>query len=630
MSYTLTSGSTTKTLAAWGISNLRRRRSSQALDLVTFALDGSAYDGAAPFAASSEIVITRDATTWFRGRVVGLRREGQGSAQAIFYEVSGPWWYLERLVYQQPWAIQGSADTYKSHCLLNLTVTGSVWTTRDQIDDALDWCSDKAADQYGSAPFQWTKANLPQISIPSDEVRDITCAEVIRKQLRWMPDAVAWWDYSTNPPTFHCKRRADLSTASVTIGTGVSAVRLVPRYDLQVPAVALKFEQINTVNGVSLAAVTTQVYPGGSTGEEFGALVGTIDLAGGTVTYATAYVRTTALPTTNADWWTWLKTKHPWLGSARVALDTVLDVDRTVSGAGDPLDYELLDGQIPPWAAASSQHETVTIAVRIHTYAADETTLIDSKEEVFTVNIVTTDVATTTFSSLQEFVAGESVPSGLAEALYNALSPLEWEGQIQIVGSDCDGTVEVGDKLNLSGGHSDWSSMAAVVQQTDEDLETGTTTIAVGPPQHLGARDMIELLRVNRYRLVITPAAARTGGTVGGGAVALGSATPQENATSGIKERHLLRLRGQSDDHLITLATSGGPSITLTPETGSAEAVLAAASLSLHAATGTGEIILDTADADGEVIQLREVSVCVNGEEKRMLLLCSEPYDPPA
>lgn len=629
MSWTLTLGATTKTLSEWGVSGLRRSRTSQAVDSLSFVIDGAMVDAEAPFDADDEISIAHDGTTWFRGRVVALRREATGSAERITYQVAGPWWYLERLVYQQPWAISGSSDVWKSHVLLNITETGTAWTTRDQIDDALDWCSDKATAEYGSAPFQWTKANLPAISIPIDEVRDITCAEVIRKQLRWIPDAVCWWDYSTSPPTFHCRRRADLDEVDVALGAPITACDFIPRYDLQVPAVALKFEQINTVDGAPIAAVTEQFYPEDATGEEFGALVATIDLAGGSISHATAYVRSSALPTTSTGWRDWLKVKHPSLASARVSITEVVSTDREKVGdsGADVLDYELLDGQVPDWASATAQHEKVSIRLRYTTTGTDGSTTVDVRDEVFDVNIVTTDAETQTFSMLASFEAGEDVPAGLAESLYDALSVLEWEGRIVTVEQEITGDITLGTKVNVTGGRTEWETMGAVVQSTDDDVDSGTSTIVFGPPQQLGPRDLVELLRVNRFRLRITPQSVRTTGTTSSGAIALGNSTPQENATRGLAERKFSSVK--NGNYRVDIDTQSGPGIALTEDGTTVAIELTGYGDCRGRIIGpNGAIYLDTADLDGNTIQPREVSICVNGVQKKMIVLCSEPYDP--
>lgn len=589
MVYTVTCNGDSRTLADWRITTLQRRRSSMAADSVTFLVDGLDITGEAPFPDGSEISIEADGVGWFRGRVVSVRRSAAGNSGVFAYEVAGPWWYLERVVYQQPWAQQGSADVLRTHCLLNLTTTGLAWSTRDQIDDALVWTRDRAIGQYGSAPFQWLKSELPEIQIPSDEVRDTTAAEVIRKQFRWMPDCVTWFDYATTPPTFHARRRADLESVRVTYAAERVAVDLTPRTDLVVPSVVLKYEQVASVDGQSIASVSVDAWPPGATGEEFGALLLTVDLAGGTAVHASAYVRSEALPTTNEEWRAWLRTKEPWLNDARA---TILSIDSVTRGASedpegsepiDPLPRELLGGAIADWMNGSSQQETVTIRVTLQ-IKDDAGEVIDDQSKTFTVNIQTTDVATGHYQTLQEFVSGESVPVGLAQSLYESLSVADYQGTISVVGDGAGAGVRPGNRLSIDGGHADWSTMAAPVQEVIEDVGSLTTRISVGPPGHLGPRDLIDLLRVNRFRLVITRRDGRSSGVASTG-FALPKSTRLENASAGNVTRSRLVIRSN------------------------------------------GAIDLDGALCLGKTVTVREVSVCVNGVEKRMLVLCSEPYD---
>ena len=44
----------------------------------------------------------------------------------------------------------------------------------------------------------------------------------------------------------------------------------------------------------------------------------------------------------------------------------------------------------------------------------------------------------------------------------------------------------------------EWADMRAVIQEVVEDLDSGRTIYTVGPPEHLGPQDMIELQRCYR------------------------------------------------------------------------------------------------------------------------------------
>lgn len=590
MKWHLRHSSAERSFAAWGISGLTRRRTSQAADQVGFMLDGAAFDGLAPFAAGDEITILRDGTPWFVGRITALSRGATGRTESIAYQVAGPWWYLENLVYQQVWNVYGGGEIRKSHALLNTYADGLLMGVREQLHDALTWASARAVERYGSAPFQWDPSTFPTASIPADEVRDVTVAEVVRKQLRWIPDAVTWWDYTTTPPTFRVSRRSALEAADLTGPTAaITSVILNPRHDLVVPAVVLKYEQTSTVDGVSFSGLTVDAAPSGADGTEFGALVATVDLRGTSVSYARATITTAALPATNAELWEWLKSKQPHLASPQVTLDTILGVDRHPSAdpdSDDVLPRELVDGQIADWLDARAQQETVTIRARLRV-DNPEGMRVDLVDKEFSVNFIATDAASGDYSQVESLEVGEAAPVGLAQVLYDALSVLEHEGTLTIVRQEVGDAPQMGQCLNLSGWRPEWATMRAVIQEVAEDVDLGTTTIRVGPPQHLGPRDLVELLRVNRFRLIMTPRSERAGGASSGRGIGLGRSMRLENGTSGSTTRRQLVIRYEA-----------------------------------------GSINLDAQLTNGKEMLPREVEVCVDGEAKRMLLLCSEPYDP--
>ena len=114
----------------------------------------------------------------------------------------------------------------------------------------------------------------------------MTCAEVVRKMLRWHPDAVTWFDYSVSPPALHIQDRAGLESASVTLGaaplTGIG--QITARHELQAPSVVIHYEITNTANGKTQIDVQTDAAPAGASGTAFGGIVLTIPLRGITAT----------------------------------------------------------------------------------------------------------------------------------------------------------------------------------------------------------------------------------------------------------------------------------------------------------------------------------------------------------
>lgn len=243
MNWTITSNGTEKLLADWGITRVTRKLVSQGMDELTFHTDGTSADAAPLFANKSTLVLSRNrtqasdgafsgGTTWFQGLVIQVPRAGAPDAESIAYRVAGPWWYLDNLTFQQAYqniflgyAVAGDPTTAiygpsnSSHLFLNQAPVANALlkiTTGQQIIEALNWALLPFINAHITPPFQ-IGTITPAVDVPIDEVRDITCAEVIHKMLRWSPDAVTWFDYTTTPPTFNCKRRADMATVNLDI-----------------------------------------------------------------------------------------------------------------------------------------------------------------------------------------------------------------------------------------------------------------------------------------------------------------------------------------------------------------------------------------------------------------------------
>jgi hypothetical protein len=243
MNWTIAYNGDEKTLADWGLARLTRKLVSQGVDELMFQATGAATDGAPLFPHGATVTLWRNrmidragncsgGMTWFQGLVIQVPRAGAPDGESMAYRVAGPWWYLDNLTFQQAYqniflgyavandpttAIYGPASS--SHLFLNQAAVANALlkiTTGQQIIEALNWALLPFVNVHLTPPFQ-IGAVTPTVDVPIDEVRDITCAEVIHKMLRWSPDAVTWFDYGTVPPTFYCKRRGELAVVGLEV-----------------------------------------------------------------------------------------------------------------------------------------------------------------------------------------------------------------------------------------------------------------------------------------------------------------------------------------------------------------------------------------------------------------------------
>ncbi|MDD5679389.1 MAG: hypothetical protein PHW60_15585 [Kiritimatiellae bacterium] len=634
MSWLLTYNGTTKSFAEWGLSNLRRSRVSQAQDTVSFTAPGP-YDAAELFPYGSTITISfkNDSTgavaPWFYGRVVQVPRSGSGTEESMDYELAGPWWFLDNLVYQQIWSagmrpqpytlaegevklgeetigeppdevVYDLIGVYKSRVILGQDPAGDPRSSGEVIADVINYAI------ASGAPIQLDPEDPiePDLEIPFDEQQDITCSEAIRRMLRWSPDAVTWFDYSTTPyPTFHCARRSALESLSLALqpnsgsqisNNQISNLQVTPRSDLIVPAIVLKFEQTNTVDGTEYETLVTDKWPVAATGREFAALTATLQLAGFQANYVTQKVVSTLIPVGEDAFWTAHDRTYETTANQVSAV-----LPGTTAWSATPYDYELKEGQIQDWMTGKHFQE-VTYTAQVRTTTSLDSAII--KEEIRSVSctIITTDCPSGTYTRLASLVTGESIPVGLAKALYDSLHPLQYEGSITLTEEECGNVAAAlravaGFTLNLTGGLAAWETMAALIQKVDEDVDFGRTTIHFGPAEQLSPQDLVERLRANRGRGVAFSFIKRTTGESSSGAatVALSGPTP------------LLNTVGASGQTKLLVVTNNTQKITLDP------AQIAALTSAVNE------------------LKIRKVSVCDSetGTVRYMLTIASEVFD---
>ena len=560
-------------------SRLRRKLVSQGISTFSFRRPGERVDAAYLFPWGTLIRVFRNGVCIFYGTITQTPSYGSGRAEDRDYVASDPWWNLENLTFQQQWVppsypgANTTNDPYRSHAFLNqwkwnaLANNYSRTPTDQQIAQVIAY----ATAAPSSAPIQLpsTPGLIPSMDIPLEEVRDITCAEVIRKQLRWMPDAVSWFDYSTLPPTLWIQRRANLAAASLAFpvpGTRspITDIEVNPRYDLYRAAVKISFEQENQIvvggQTQSWFLNTPTVYPPSATGRETTALVATVEMEGfndkvltapinvGAISSPTPGVGAAGADLTTDGWW--LAKDETLAGYSHAYLQSLSF--STSNGPGLPLDpteteysHELLSGQIAPWSGYVAQTCTVTAVIyyTVNNPAAGDPSggpytgsVSQQGQKTISVKVQMTNapLGQQTLTALANATAAETLPLTLAQTLYESVGFIPFEGSVTLVERECSGLVGLGNTFNITGSQqTDWDGMNAVVQQIDEDLDTGTTTVKFGPPSHLGAPDLVELLRLNRFRIVYTNPATQIQSAQTPGQPALGQQTAIENTNAG-------------------------------------------------------------------------------------------------
>jgi hypothetical protein len=568
--------STNRTLASWGFQNGQLHRQSLAADTLNFSRPIAAFD-AADEIDFGQLVTLNDPTgrARFLGRRVLVPGHASGAAESKTYTFAGPWYWLERLIYHQSWLqllINGAlVPRQTSHLLLNL---GAI-NVGTQIGAVAKYAIDQGA------PFQLGTIDIPTVPFVTEST-DQTCAQIVIDQLRWAPDAVAWFDYSTNPPTFHCRQNASLTPITLRLGPehlptiADEGLTIAARPDLQIPAVALRYERTDTKDGVEYLALGEDIAPPGATGREINALSQTISLFGFNVTTLSAAVLCETIDTTSIEWW---KRVIPRLQDERIKNLTLVpnSVERVLQGsrtAGIPAGVPssayprmLIEGQLVDWMRDATDNQldwqqeelSAQFAFQVDTDPTSNVKLSDKEKYRIPVHLVSTNapsgVSSYTVTETEE--EGEAQPIGLAQDLYNALSGLEYEGTVNTTEQECTGYIGPGNTFNLANtAVPSHASMLARVQSVDEDIDRGQTRLNFGPTPALSVSAILELLRASRHRRRWTRTQIQTDGKLSGNANAkLGEATANNNTIPGEAQHRLFAVYDSPKRILMDVST---------------------------------------------------------------------------
>lgn len=543
------------------------------------------------FAFGATVSIANDGAQVFAGTLQSapeVRMTGTG--ERLNFELLGPWWYLENIIFQQSWTARnplkgtaGQPDTiteHRSKLVFGQSVEGAPMTTGESIAEVLAWAI------AAGAPLQ-VGTLLAGVTPPAREQLDITCAEAIRIALRWTPDAVAWFDYSTTPPTLHIQRRADLTAVTLPTASEIAtSLAIKARRDLQVSSVTLKFLQTGDFDGETWSNTVLDRWPVGASEQAPKALVQTIELSGGSTTTQKQAVVTRSIPAldaSDADIISWWKTRSLEKVPKGIAGNKLEVVESSYYGEvnagqlkadgatpqtldwGDLGDRELVMGSVTAWmeqanTTLGAAQATMGVGLRYKlplVGTTEEQAKIKalfnlessdpSTKNVFWINAtpVVTNAVSQTYSQVVSSTEGETVPTGLAQSFYGALATLHYEGSFETTDAEISLAVGMGCVLNLSGGREEWAAMNALVQQISHDVAQGKTTVTFGPPEHLTPQDMVEFIRGQRnsvpsYRTEErkTGKATPTGGTVAGIGYTPNTGTTGSGGAASVAELH--------------------------------------------------------------------------------------------
>lgn len=537
MSWTVQIGSGTPvSFAAAKVSGCQVAFNAGGFDTATLTIAKDATTSPAPAALYDAFVLYYSNSIYFRGYVEQVMPAADGGNEGWTINCISDSAKLNRLPYKQSYAT-GADDTLKEkgRVILGISDGGEPQTTAECIDAILAYAQPYTA----VAPGNIMQATGP--FFPKAELVDCYCWDAIKTVLRWHPDAIGWYDHASNEynVTLPGAIATTVTKASSGNGSGARQFKGTPLTRGVVRGVVLEFETTSTVDGIQYTNITYQT-AGASSGLDV--ISRTISLIGTDTVTQSQYCKTQSIPQTPSDLAgpagkSWIEDHFPefrdlnfvagqvGVVSVKQTVDTANKVGLgTIPTTGTPpvprYPRELIAGAIPPWQPGiSACPVTVEVVLRWtgDTWNEKLAELFSGAEKTLTlsVDMTGTDATTKTYA-IATTTGGETAPSGLAEAYYNAVSSASPAGTVSWVENDIDRNLKPGKKLTLTGS---FAVTGAIIQSVSADLFSGRTTVNYGPINtRLAPQDLVALMRGGERAVKpsFTPGSVRESGALRG------------------------------------------------------------------------------------------------------------------
>ncbi len=430
----------------------------------------------------------------FAGRTAKIPLTKSAERSVVEIVAKNAWLDLEETVYQQKWvrSINGNpASVFRSRVTLGQDLEGEKISVAQQLEEILQYAISCGA-QLSVGSIDTDSEML------LDETRDISCSQAIARVLKWVPNSSVYFDYSTGGlPALNIKKRASLETETIDISRGsVSAATVTARPDLAIEGVSIKYEQENKQNDTTWLAISEEKYPPDIVSDARKTIVMTVDLDGSRSRSSTYKIVCETIRPDSVHWWR----EHVPALADETQIE-ILEYQRD----NPKYSRELISGSI----VSGMNFEVVPDHVRAKIRYEKPNGVIVTKDVATAVK--TTNAFTGTFTIWKTSQLAEKRPEGIAKAIYEAASSMQYEGSVSLVGElSAD---RFGKKIRLSGSkYPEWNSIDATVVYSEENLIDQTTLLKFGPPKHLYPDNIEELFRISRNRVVTNDSSTRKTG----------------------------------------------------------------------------------------------------------------------
>ena len=313
--------------------------------------------------------------------------------------------------------------------------------------------------------------------------------------MRFFPKSIVSFNYATTKPTINISRPNESADADY-VANIPKTLREHTYTEHPITGVDLEIETTGEIEGVQYRTFAHQT-AGDTTAGNPDCLYATLRLAGasGSTVRQSFDSKTEDIPSDLNDK-TWWQQKHPRIATVDPNYLTITGAAR--SGASDAASYPRIS------ASSAGELEAAGLRCRTEKFTCKATILSQTDEEEdieLTMFFVTTNAKTKkyTWTVSSESTSGETVPSGLAQAILDDRSGELLQERM---------TIRLGESLPTLGDMCD----GLLLQSFDVDCGNLTAELTFGQPEHLSPEDMAALLSGFRNKRTSTASSSRSTG----------------------------------------------------------------------------------------------------------------------
>lgn len=190
-----------------------------------------------------QITLYRDGSSFFFGNVTNIRSVISSGSHEHEVTVSGPWWFLEKVPFTSD--RQDGSGKIGERISYVFGTSSSGQDLKTSIEQAIN-----RANEIGCpiAPISGGSSVASMHIFPRITLNQSTCGQVISELVRLVPDAMAYFDYSSYPAKFKVVRRPTSPTTTFDQDSSpITSIDINPIIDLEVQEVVLPSVSRNTV-----------------------------------------------------------------------------------------------------------------------------------------------------------------------------------------------------------------------------------------------------------------------------------------------------------------------------------------------------------------------------------------------